>query len=94
MHCKQSNSELCCERHGDESVTEPKPQEGSTRDDDLEEDERDGGKDPDEHHDDGEDKDEEESKGHQDDCGGDYKGSGNDEEVDGDIDRDADAGDY
>jgi hypothetical protein len=66
----------------------------STRGDDGgEEDERDGGEEPEEHHDDGEDEDE--GEGRQDDGGGDEeKCAGDDGEVDGKIDRDADAGDY
>ena len=71
------------------------PREGGMRDGDLEEDERDAGEEPEEHPDDGEDEDEEEGEGHQGDGGGvEDIGAVDDEEVDVDVDRHDDAGDY
>jgi hypothetical protein len=65
------------------------------RDGDLKYGESDAGEEPEEHPDDGEDEDEKEGEGHKDDSGGvEDTGAVDYEEVNVDVDRDGDAGDY
>jgi len=79
----------------DEHASKPGPRAGSMRDGGLEEDECDAGEEPEEHPDDGEDENDEEGEGHQDDSGGGKDtGAVDYAEVEVDVDRDGDAGDY
>ena len=77
----------------DEHAAETGPRAGSVRDGDLEEEECNAGEEPEEHPDDSED--EEEGEGHQGDSGDvEDTGAVDYAEVDVDVDRDGDAGDY
>jgi hypothetical protein len=79
----------------DEHAAEPGPRAGSMHDGDFEEGECDAGEEPEEHPDYGEDEGEGKGGGRQDDSGGvEDIGAVDDEEVDVDVDRDGDAGDY
>jgi hypothetical protein len=79
----------------DEHAAEPGPRARSTRNGGLEEGKFDAGEEPEEHPDDGEDEDEEEGEGHYGDSGGvEDTGALDYAEVDVDVDRDGDAGDY
>ena len=79
----------------DEQAAEPGPRAGGMRDGDLKEGECDAGEEPEEHPDDGEGEDEEEGEGQQHVSGGvEDIGAVDDEEVDVDVDRHGDAGDY
>ena len=79
----------------DEHASGPGPRAGTKRDGGSEEDECDAGEEPEEHPDNGEDEDEEEGEVHQGDSGGgEDTGAVDYAEVEVDVDRDDDAGDY